>query len=226
MAALEELAADPSANKPEILPTMATVTQSANESGFDAQLRNAVEMDRRDGIPAWGAVAAWRVGVAAARSLRRQEGFDGELIDNNRLSELFGTTSAVLEPTSSPIPQLSFMLRDGDRGRVALRSKWETGRRFALARLLGDRLLRQLGEPLQPATEAYTYRQKAQRAFAAELLCPYDALTDFLGTDCSEHRCKEAAEHFMVSSLVVDSLLVSNEGQRGSLPRSLRRSLW
>ena len=226
MAALEELAADPSANKPEILPTMATVTQSANESGFDAQLRNAVEMDRRDGIPAWGAVAAWRVGVAAARSLRRQEGFDGELIDNNRLSELFGTTSAVLEPTSSPIPQLSFMLRDGDRGRVALRSKWETGRRFALARLLGDRLLLQLGEPLQPATEAYTYRQKAQRAFAAELLCPHDALADFLGTDCSEHRCREAAEHFRVSSLVVDSLLVSNEGQRGSLPRSLRRSLW
>ena len=226
MAALEELAADPSANNPESLPSMKAVTQSANESGFDAEPRNAVELDRRDGIPAWGTVAAWRVGVAAARSLRGQEGFNGELIDNNCLSDLFGTTSTVLERSSSHAPRMSFMLRDGDRGRVALRSKWETGRRFALARLLGDRLLLELGEPLQPATEAYTYRQKAQRAFAAELLCPYDALADFLGTDCSEHRCKEAAEHFRVSSLVVDSLLVSNEGQRGSLPRSLRRSLW
>ena len=226
MDALEEIAADPGANKPETLPTMATVRQSARESGFDAQLRNAVELDRQDGIPAWGTVAAWRVGGAAARSLRRQEGFDGEIIDNNRLSELFGTTSTVLESGSNHTPQLSFMLRDGDLGRVALRSKWETGRRFALARLLGDRLLLQLGEPLRPATEAYTYRQKAQRAFAAELLCPYDALVDFLGTDCSEHRCKEAAEHFRVSSLVIDSLLASNEGRRGSLPRSPRRSLW
>lgn len=218
MDALEELAADSSVNNPELLPTMRAVTQSANESGFDAQLRNAVELDRRDGIPAWGTVAAWRVGVAAARSLRRQEGFDGELIDNNRLSELFGTTSTVLEPTSSPTPQLSFMLRDGDRGRVALRSKWETGRRFALARLLGDRLLRQLGEPLQPATEAHTYRQKAQRAFAAELLCPYDALTDFLGTDCSEHRCslpRSLRRFLVVSFCLLQARLPATLGQQG-----------
>ena len=77
-------------------------------------------------------------------------------------------------------------------------------------RLLGDRLLGHV-EPLSPATRAYTYRQKAQRAFAAELLCPYEAVCDFLGNDRSEERCHDAASHFNVSSLTVSTVLLNNE---------------
>ena len=93
---------------------------------------------------------------------------------------------------------------------VALRSKWETGRRFDLARLLGDRLLGQT-EPMLPATRAYTYRQKAQRAFAAELLCPYQAVRGFLGADRSEERREEAAAHFEVSPFAISTTLANNE---------------
>ena len=157
-------------------------------------------------------IAAWRVGVAAARSLREQEALDGEPIDNGRLSELFGTTKTALEQTASHAQRMSFLLTNRGRSRLVLRSKWEVGRRFALARLLGDHLLA-AGEPLLPATGAHTYRQKAQRAFAAELLCPYHAVVDFLGADRSEDRCNEAATHFNVSSLAIATLLANNEGQ-------------
>ncbi len=210
--ALEELAADPAADSPTTLPTMKTVGQSARECGFDAQPRDAAELRQRDGLPTWGSVAAWRVGIAAARSLREQEALDGEPIDNGRLSELFGTRKTALEQTATHAQTLSFLLTDRGRSRLVLRSKWEVGRRFALARLLGDHLLA-AGEPLLPATGAHTYRQKVQRAFAAELLCPYHAVVDFLGADRSEDRCNEAATHFNVYSLAIATLLANNEGQ-------------
>ena len=211
--ALEELAADPGTHSPKTLPTMKVLGQSAKEGGFDVQPQDAAKLRQRGSLPTWGSVPAWRVGVAAARSLRKQEALDGKPIDNKRLSELFGATKTALERAAKHTQRLSFLLTDGGHSRVVLRSKWETGRRFALARLLGDHLLAG-GEPLLPATSAYTYRQKAQRAFAAELLCPYDAAVEFLGADRSEDRCTEAAAHFNVSSLAIGHVLANNEGQR------------
>ena len=61
-----------------------------------------------------------------------------------------------------------------------------------------------------PATQSYTYRQKAQRAFAAEMLAPIDAVDDFLEDDRSEDRYNDAAEHFNVSQMVISSLLRNN----------------
>ena len=43
--------------------------------------------------------------------------------------------------------------------RIVFRSKWRTGRRFELARLLGDLLLTDESDRLYPATRARTYRQ-------------------------------------------------------------------
>lgn len=91
-----------------------------------------------------------------------------------------------------------------------LRSKWETGRRFELARLLGDRHTNGLKERLLPATRAYTYRQKLQRAFAAELLCPFSALEEKLAGDYSAEARADAAHHFAVSERTVTTLLVNH----------------
>ena len=92
-----------------------------------------------------------------------------------------------------------------------MRSKWETGRRFDLARLIADRLFENdIRDPLLPATQSYTYRQKAQRAFAAELLAPIDAVDDFLNGDRSEDGFNDAAEHFNVSQMAISSLLRNN----------------
>ncbi len=82
-----------------------------------------------------------------------------------------------------------------------------TGRRFEAARLIGDRLLVTSGEPLQPATRAHTFRQKAQRAFAAEFLCPIESLHDEIGNDHSNDSIEEVAGVFEVSPVLVATQL-------------------
>ena len=209
---VEELAADAGLQQATTLPSVKEITVAAERTGMDLRLQDAVSLDANEDElgPVWGEAAAWRVGFAAAGALRQQDALDGQPICNKRLAELAGAPTAVLDTPAARPSSLSFVLAADDHARVALRSKWETGRRFDLARLLGDRLLGH-AEPLSPATRAYTYRQKAQRAFAAELLCPYEAVRDFLGNDRSEERCHEAASHFNVSSLTISTLLLNNE---------------
>ena len=55
-----------------------------------------------------------------------------------------------------------------------------------------------------------TARQQYQKAFAAELLCPIDALTAFLEDDYSDVAIDEAAGHFGVSPMAVNALLANN----------------
>ena len=216
--AVEELAADAGGRGAAALPTTEEL-EIAAEGGAELRTQDAVEFQTRDDMPTWGEDAAWRLGVATAHALRRQEALDGEPIDNKRLTVLSGVQVRVLNGPQFRRPPLSFLLSAGKRRRVALRSEWETGRRFDLARLLGDRLFGQ-DEPLLPATRAYTYRQKAQRAFAAEFLCPYEAVREFLRDDRSEEHCDKAAQHFNVSPWTIDSLLINNE--RRDAPHATR----
>lgn len=206
--ALEELAAHPWHGTG--VPSAAEVEETSRLHGFDSRPRDAVRLHSRDGIPAWGSCAAWKVGVTAARALRHQESLNGETLENPRLADLAGTMEAAIGDPR-PTKSISFTFDDDNGGsRLALRSKWETGRRFDLARLVGDRLCVDGEEPLLPATQSSTYRQKVQRAFAAELLCPFEAVDAFLGGDLSEERCNDAAERFKVSPLTIRTLLVNN----------------
>jgi hypothetical protein len=108
-------------------------------------------------------------------------------------------------------PGFSFALDEGiSHGRIVLRSKWETGRRFELARLVGDRLAGGNEGKLFPATRSYTYRQKLQRSFAAELLCPFDSLMDMLEGDFSLEAIEDATQYFNVSDRTICTLLVNH----------------
>lgn len=209
--AVDELVADAGARGSKEVPGSKEIMAIAKRSGSAAKPADGATLSD-DYAPAFGNSAAWRVGVGAAEALREQQALDGQPISNKALSALAGTPTKALSGRTQP-SGLSFMLATSANSWVALRSKWETGRRFDLARLLGDRLLGQV-EPLLPATRAYTYRQKAQRAFAAGLLCPYHAVSDFLGDDRSEERREEAANHFGVSPLAIDTVLVNNEPER------------
>ena len=211
--AVEELAADAGWRGATTLPSVKDLTVAAGRAGLAMRWQDAVTLHATEDLPAWGEAAAWRVGVAAAHSLRCQEALDGQPIGNARLAELAGAPLAALDEDAAQQGSLSFVLAANGRAQIALRSKWETGRRFDLARLLGDRLLGHV-EPLTAATRAYTYRQKAQRAFAVELLCPYDAVCDFLGDDRSEERHDDAANHFNVSPRAISTLLLNNERSR------------
>lgn len=189
------------------------VREAAQEYGFEILLGDGVQSVTTLPPVVRSQAPAWKVGVDMARQLRGQEQLDDERIPNARLAELCGVSKQILSrPKSTGNIAFAFALDDENSrtGRVVLRSAWEQGRRFEIARLLADRLLDNHKDLLHPATRTYTYRQKLQRAFAGEFLCPIESLLCFLKDDLSDEKQQEAAEHFNVSSLAVQTLLVSN----------------
>jgi hypothetical protein len=136
--------------------------------------------------------------------------FGSEPISDNALAEMGGARPQTI-PAKTIGPNISFAVDERfDRSRIVLRSKWRTGRRFEFARLLGDRIAGHVGGKLFPATRAYTYRQKMQRSFAAELLSPFEAVDEMLPGDYSMENQLDVAEHFEVSPLTICTLLVNH----------------
>ncbi len=157
----------------------------------------------------------WKIGAAAAILLREQEHIKPEsAITNAKLAEMAGASGKIFEtpPGSTPPVDLSFLVTESaQHDRIVLRSRWQNGRRFELARLLGDALVHSTDDPMRPATRSDTHRQKVQRAFAAELLSPFQAVDAMLAGDYSLENQQDVAQHFQVSDLTIRSLLVSNK---------------
>jgi len=205
----EETAIELAAGSTQKSLSFAELEDQARRLGHAADTRNAADLRDflglgRDRPP------AWRQGVEAARELRRRTGLNGTAISNARLTEMAGVAPGVLED-DRPGPDLAYRIGDAGRGEsVVLRSRWQTGRRFELARLMGDRATSAEDERLTPATRSYRFRQKFQRAFAAEFLCPLDTTLDMLDGDFSDEAISTVAHHFSVSDLTVQTLLVNN----------------
>jgi len=182
----------------------------AVEVGAEANPRNVVKLPPSALSTLSPETAAWRRGAQAASALRKHEHLGDSPIADAKLCQLLGVDQKVLKQVKdSP---LSFALDATEKyGRVALRAKGLTGRRFALARLLGDRLVSSKNGDFYPATRAHTYRQKLQRSFAAEFLCPFDAVSNVLKGDFSDESIDEAAGYFNVSERAVRTLLVNHK---------------
>ncbi len=214
--ALGEIAGDAAlcGRRPGRMLSASEVSDIARHSGFDANINDTVSLTNEVDFPQPGSVQAWRVGVSAARSLRDHLDLDGQPICNVMLSEFAGTTHDAISKTCKQSDAMAFVLgRQDGPARVVLRSDWETGRRFELARLLGDRVvgrrMNYTGERLFPATRTNSYRQKMQRAFAAEFLGPFAAVDELLNGDYSEEAQYSAAEHFNVSLMTIQAHLVN-----------------
>lgn len=187
---------------------VAQLIELAHQSGTPADLRNAIRLNDHVAT-ARGDTPAWLVGQLAARAVRRQIGNDNDLLSNQNLAELIAVSPGVLVPAGQ-VP-LSFSFRDDPaRANIVLRSRWETGRRFDLARIVGDVVASGHSGPLIPATRAATYRQKMQRSFAAELLSPFGAVEDMMGGDYSDEQQEEVAVRFGVSPLTIRTMLVNH----------------
>ncbi len=185
----------------------------AQDFGFDTRLGDGVQSVSISQHSDRSQVPAWQVGVGVANRLREQEHLGNDAIPNTRLAELCGISEQILtRQDSTGDIAFAFTLDDEnkEKGRIVLRSTWEQGRRFAVARLLADRLLDDHNELLHPATRTYTYRQKMQRAFAGEFLCPIHSLRTFLNDDFSDEKQQDAAEYFNVSPHTVTARLVDN----------------
>jgi hypothetical protein len=138
-------------------------------------------------------------------------------IPDKTLLDIVGAGPALLsEPGDTPIAAARRGESERAPWRLLLRSRHHEGRRFELCRLIADAAAARAGERLLPATNAKTSRQKFQRAFAQEFLCPIQALVAWLGTSHPEdEELEAAARYFQVSPLLVRTALVDN----GTLPR-------
>jgi hypothetical protein len=212
--AIEELAAD---RKSEKGPTSSVYINSIAQSvGVDANPSNAVRLKDKSSEALPIHVAAWKRGAAAAQALRVQEGLGAAPISNARLVEFSGVSQTVLQKSNEDV-LLSFALDAGpSSSKIVLKSKYETGKRFGLARLLGDRIATRVVGKLRPSTGASTYRQKLQRSFAAEFLCPFDALSGMLSGDFSDDAIADVSQHFSVSGHTVRTLLMNHGAIDGS----------
>ena len=192
----------------------AQIVDATAEVGFDVNSRDALRLNYPLGMQ-WGQTAAWRIGVAAANAVRKQAGLSEQPVSDCRLADMAGTSVSSIT-SDQCTNNFSWIFRPSQGStRVALRQRRKTGRRFDMARLIGDKLFTEeqftLAEPCAPATRSYSYRQKAQRAFAAELLSPWEAVQDMLGNDHSQENQERVAEHFEVSPLTIGTLLINND---------------
>lgn len=155
----------------------------------------------------------WRRAVAAADQLRAEIGQNGDPVPTSRLCGLLGFGIDELNRWHPPCRREAAVgVREAaGRIRFVLRKHHPVAQRFELARFLGDYVSRE-PEDRQwlVGTDLGTARQKFQRAFAAEFLCPIAALREFLDEDYSETAIEDAAEHFQVGQRTVESLLVNN----------------
>jgi hypothetical protein len=158
----------------------------------------------------------WERASAAAHAAREIYNLNGEPASNSVLAQMAG--AELIEAPAAGVPMSAARWTGPDRRTwsLLLRSRWPAGRRFELCRLIGDGLIAPEGDLLLPATAAKTSRQKFQRAFAQEFLCPFASLMARIGSAAPDDEAiEEAAAHFQVSPLLVRTTLVN----KNILPR-------
>jgi hypothetical protein len=143
-------------------------------------------------------------------------------LSTSMLAEIFQISQEfILDGNDYPDLPLHVGFRNGggdDEFKGFLSRRPVTSRRFALARLIADHLTAHKEDHLLPATGVYTQRQKFQRAFAQEFLCPFMAFRDYLGGGRpDDETIEEAASYFQVSPLMIRSTLVN----KGMLEREI-----
>jgi hypothetical protein len=188
---------------------------AANENHWQCDLGPAAAS--ADKIETQPDIPPWELGEIAAAAVRNAAGHRTGPLRNKALAEILQVQQSALRGEQGA-RGLAYGLRlnTGLKSReiVAPSSKWPADRRFEFARALGD-FIWSKGERLGPLTRAKSERQKFQRAFAQSLLCPYEALREYIGEDTSDGALWAAARHFHVSDRLIRSLLVN----KGALQR-------
>lgn len=164
----------------------------------------------------------WRRAVEDAHRLRKEIGNEAQPISTDDLFDFLGVASSDTEKwepkgrvsVSVGIPTGNHTIK------FVPRKKHPISRRFELSRYIGDFCYAGADRWLTN-TDLGTARQKYQRAFGAEFLCPINGLVDFLQDDFSDEAIDDAAEHFEVSQQTITSLLANNHviecgGQNGT----------
>jgi hypothetical protein len=186
----------------------------ADKPGIEGRFQQSSELSAALSLKDFYNYAPWERGWQLARLARDHWKLKTDGISNDTLSELMEVdanvfTSSVVDRNREPIG-LAIRHEASDRLKILLRKPNPAGRRFEAARFLGDYLVAPESDRWLPVTDEKTARQKVQRAFAAEFLCPIDALQECLKGDFSDEAIEYAGTHFQVSPLTVKSHLANN----------------
>ena len=156
----------------------------------------------------------WQKGKHLASEIRRAYELGSRPITDQELAEILKIPTQALQkgPAVSARRPLGLGIRKGKNGHLKLlfRKRNRPALRFEATRFLGDQISTPVQERWLPVTDTGTARQKTQRAFAIEFLCPISALDEYLDYDFSPEAVEEAGEYFGVSELAVKSHLANH----------------
>ena len=207
--AIQEMAA---AAKDQTIPHINELWESAQKSGAIVQVPYCADLRQQLKSGDNTAALPWQRAAQAAQ-LARETWDLGIPVSTAQLADLFSISQKQFEePVDRVSTPLSAGFRDGGHFNsfsISWNSRYRTSRRFTLARLVADHIVAPGQELLLPRTDSATSRQRFQRAFAQELLCPVDALTDFLPVIPPDDDIAAAAEHFDVSIFTIQNVLVN-----------------
>jgi len=179
----------------------------ARSLGYEGRVADAVSLDVEAHNPD-ATTEPWKVGKGLASKVRANAGLQGGAVSDQMLAEMAGVSKGALSSNGKHGEDFSFGLRSGPvRWRAVFRGQRKTSRRFDLARMIGDRLLSDEADRLYPVTDAFTWRQQAQRSFAVELLAPIELVEERLNGDYSLECQHDVADQFQVSPMAINSLL-------------------
>ena len=156
----------------------------------------------------------WQRGQAAANALRQTLGLGAQPLDDQSLADLLQIEATrLITPPEAVSPPIGLAVRNSsDTEWKLLFRKWNRpARRFEAARFIADYVFSEPDDRWLPITDTATARQKQQRAFAAEFLCPIESLRKYLGDQFSPEALDDAAHHFGVSELAVRSQLEKHD---------------
>jgi hypothetical protein len=154
----------------------------------------------------------WQRGRQLSASVRKSLGIGLAPLNDKDLAALLQIRSEDLRQSagSAAISPVGLAVKNGSHESFNLhfRKRNPAARRFEAARFLADYLCSR--DAWLPVTDTGTARQKVQRAFAAEFLCPIDGLKEYLGDDFVPEALEDAAEHFGISEMAIESHLANN----------------
>jgi hypothetical protein len=209
--AAEEIAPACAGSDPE--HALDSIVVFAGSSGTAAHFVNPIaHLSSRSNGP----VTPWQRGKNLAREMRKAYDLGSRPITDEELAGMLAipTNAFQMRPAVEARPPLGLAIRNGRSGDLKLlfRKRNRPALRFEATRMMGDQMSTPVQERWLPVTDTGTARQKTQRAFAIEFLCPFVALDQYLQHDFSEEAVEDAGEYFGVSDLAVRSHL-ANHGQ-------------
>ncbi|WP_236635298.1 hypothetical protein [Rhodoferax sp. TS-BS-61-7] len=188
--------------------------EASRESNIEVDLSLAESLKRDWKLPSHA--SPWEMAEAAARELRSIIGVSRGLLTHDVFADIFKARWDDLKSATATARTLPYGARIGDekKSRLALQTLKPYDRRFELARQFGDAVW-QKDIDFGIVSGSKSDRQKFQRAFAHNLLCPFEYLQRVIDVnDPTSEAMEKTARTFGVHPSVVRNQLV----YKGYLP--------